>query len=77
MRALSSTTLLGTLTAVVLVASTSCQTLQTSQEKGAVIGAVVGGGAGAIIGHQMDQKAKEITASVPDKLIATGAKRRS
>lgn len=35
-----------------------------SVARGAVIGAVVGGAAGAIIGHQMDQQAKEIMASV-------------
>ena len=35
-----------------------------STARGAIIGAVVGGTAGGIIGHQMDQKAKEINATV-------------
>ena len=35
-----------------------------STARGAVIGAAVGGAAGVIIGHQMDQKAKEIQATV-------------
>lgn len=33
---------------------------------GAVIGAAVGGGAGAVIGHKMDQQAKEIEQEVPN-----------
>jgi len=33
---------------------------------GAVIGAAVGGGGGAIIGHKMDQQAKEIQKDVPN-----------
>lgn len=33
---------------------------------GAVIGAAVGGGAGAVIGHKMDQQAKEIQQEVPN-----------
>jgi outer membrane protein OmpA-like peptidoglycan-associated protein len=36
-----------------------------STARGAIIGAVVGGAAGAIIGHQMDQQAKEIDQSIP------------
>ena len=35
-----------------------------STAKGAIIGAVVGGAAGAIIGHRMDQQAKELEMSV-------------
>ena len=35
-----------------------------STARGAIIGAVVGGAADAVIGHQMDQQAKEIDASV-------------
>lgn len=33
---------------------------------GAIVGAAVGGGAGAIIGHKMDQQAKEIQQQVPN-----------
>src|SRR5262249_44988236 len=36
---------------------------------GAIIGAAVGGAAGVIIGHQMDQKAKEIQQSVPGATV--------
>lgn len=36
-----------------------------STAKGAIIGAVIGGAAGAIIGHQMDQAAREIDQSIP------------
>jgi outer membrane protein OmpA-like peptidoglycan-associated protein len=36
-----------------------------STAKGAIIGAVVGGAAGAIIGHQMDQQAKELSINIP------------
>lgn len=36
-----------------------------STARGAIIGAVVGGAAGAIIGHQMDQQAKELDQSIP------------
>ena len=35
-----------------------------STARGAIIGAVIGGAAGAIIGHQMDQQAKEIDQTV-------------
>jgi outer membrane protein OmpA-like peptidoglycan-associated protein len=35
-----------------------------STARGAIIGAVVGGAAGAIIGHQMDQQAKELDQSI-------------
>ena len=37
---------------------------QGSTAKGAIIGAVVGGAAGAIIGHQMDQQAKELEQNI-------------
>ncbi len=40
-----------------------------SVARGAVIGAVVGGAAGAIIGHQMDQQAREIEATVPGATV--------
>lgn len=36
-----------------------------STARGAIIGAAVGGAAGAIIGHQMDQQAKEIQQQIP------------
>jgi outer membrane protein OmpA-like peptidoglycan-associated protein len=36
-----------------------------STTRGAIIGAVVGGAAGAIIGHQMDQQAKELEQNIP------------
>jgi outer membrane protein OmpA-like peptidoglycan-associated protein len=36
-----------------------------STTRGAILGAVVGGTAGAIIGHQMDQQAKEIEQNIP------------
>ena len=36
---------------------------------GAIIGAAVGGGAGAIIGHQMDKQAEEIKKTVPDAKV--------
>jgi outer membrane protein OmpA-like peptidoglycan-associated protein len=36
-----------------------------STAKGAIIGAVIGGAAGAIIGHQMDQQAKELQQNIP------------
>ena len=36
-----------------------------STARGALLGAVVGGAAGAIIGHQMDQQAKEIQQQIP------------
>ena len=52
--------------AAILLASAACQTLN-KKEQGAVIGAAggaVAGAAGAIIGHQMDQKAKEIQQTV-------------
>lgn len=35
-----------------------------STAKGAIIGAVIGGAAGAIIGHQMDQQAKELEQNI-------------
>src|SRR6059036_3968966 len=53
---------------VMLIASAGCQTLN-KKEQGAIIGAAVGGAAGAIIGHQMDQKAKEIQAKVPGAVV--------
>lgn len=36
---------------------------------GAIIGAAVGGGAGAVIGHKMDQQAKEIQKQVPNAQV--------
>lgn len=36
---------------------------------GAIIGAAVGGGAGAVIGHKMDQQAKEIQKDVPNAQV--------
>ncbi len=36
---------------------------------GAIVGAAVGGGAGAIIGHKMDQQAKEIEKEVPNAQV--------
>ncbi|HWP72671.1 MAG TPA: OmpA family protein, partial [Gemmatimonadaceae bacterium] len=40
-----------------------------STTRGAIIGAVVGGTAGAIIGHQMDQQAKEIQQNIPGATV--------
>jgi len=40
-----------------------------STARGAIIGAVVGGTAGAIIGHQMDQQAKELTLDIPGATV--------
>jgi outer membrane protein OmpA-like peptidoglycan-associated protein len=40
-----------------------------STARGAIIGAVVGGTAGAIIGHQMDQQAKELKLDIPGATI--------
>jgi len=40
-----------------------------STAKGAIIGAVVGGAAGAIIGHQMDQQAKELKVKIPGAIV--------
>jgi outer membrane protein OmpA-like peptidoglycan-associated protein len=40
-----------------------------STAKGAIIGAVVGGAAGAIIGHQMDQQAKELKQNIPGAVV--------
>jgi outer membrane protein OmpA-like peptidoglycan-associated protein len=40
-----------------------------STARGAIIGAVVGGTAGAIIGHQMDQQAKEIQTAIPGATV--------
>ena len=40
-----------------------------STARGAIIGAVVGGTAGAIIGHQMDQQAKEIQQNIPGATV--------
>jgi hypothetical protein len=37
-----------------------------STTRGAIIGAAVGGAAGAIIGHKMDQRAKDIGQNVPE-----------
>ena len=40
-----------------------------STARGAIIGAVVGGTAGAIIGHQMDQQAKELKVAIPGATV--------
>ena len=40
-----------------------------STAKGAIIGAAVGGTAGAVIGHQMDQQAKEIKQNIPGAVV--------
>lgn len=40
-----------------------------STARGAIIGAVVGGAAGAIIGHQMDQQAKELKQNIPGATV--------
>jgi outer membrane protein OmpA-like peptidoglycan-associated protein len=40
-----------------------------STARGAIIGAVVGGAAGAIIGHRMDQQAKELEVAIPGAVI--------
>ena len=40
-----------------------------STAKGAIVGAVVGGAAGAIIGHQMDQQAKELKVAIPGAVV--------
>lgn len=40
-----------------------------STARGAIIGAVLGGAAGALIGRRMDQRAKEIAASVPGATV--------
>lgn len=37
--------------------------------RGAIIGAVIGGAAGAIIGHQMDQQAKELEQNIPGAIV--------
>jgi outer membrane protein OmpA-like peptidoglycan-associated protein len=42
---------------------------QGSTAKGAIIGAVIGGAAGAIIGHQMDQQAKELQQNIPGAVV--------
>jgi outer membrane protein OmpA-like peptidoglycan-associated protein len=40
-----------------------------STARGAIIGAIVGGTTGAIIGHQMDQQAKELKVDIPGATI--------
>lgn len=40
-----------------------------STTRGAIIGAAVGGAAGAIIGHKMDQRAKDIGQNVPGAVV--------
>jgi outer membrane protein OmpA-like peptidoglycan-associated protein len=40
-----------------------------STARGAIIGAVVGGTAGAVIGHQMDQQAKELKLEIPGAIV--------
>ena len=37
--------------------------------RGALIGAVIGGTAGAIIGHRMDQQAKELAPDIPGATV--------
>lgn len=37
--------------------------------RGAIVGAVIGGAAGAIIGHQMDQQAKELEQNIPGAIV--------
>jgi outer membrane protein OmpA-like peptidoglycan-associated protein len=41
-----------------------------STTRGAIVGAVVGGAAGAIIGHRMDQQAKELKQNIPGATVA-------
>ena len=41
-----------------------------STARGAIIGAVMGGAAGVIIGHQMDQQAKELALVIPGATVA-------
>ncbi|MGE5178246.1 MAG: OmpA family protein [Bacteroidota bacterium] len=40
-----------------------------STARGAIIGAVVGGTAGAIIGHKMDQQARELQQNIPGAIV--------
>lgn len=40
-----------------------------STARGAIIGAVVGGTAGAIIGHKMDQQARELQQNIPGAVV--------
>ncbi len=40
-----------------------------STARGAIIGAVVGGAAGAIIGHKMDQQARELEQNIPGAVV--------
>jgi outer membrane protein OmpA-like peptidoglycan-associated protein len=40
-----------------------------STARGAIIGAVVGGAAGTIIGHRMDQQAKELEIAIPGAVV--------
>src|ERR1051326_2653452 len=69
-------------TTIAVLLLPGCAALQSNKAKGAVIGATTGAAAGAVvgnqtgstprgavIGHQMDQKAKEITASVPGATV--------
>ena len=48
--------------------SSGCASLN-KKETGAIIGAAVGGTAGAVIGHQMDQQAKEIRQNIPGAIV--------
>ena len=48
--------------------SSGCASLN-KKETGAIIGAAVGGTAGAVIGHQMDQQAKEIKQNIPGAIV--------
>ena len=43
---------------------TACASINSHKARGAIIGAVVGGTAGAVIGHQMDQRAKELDQAI-------------
>ena len=40
-----------------------------STARGAIIGAVIGGATGMIIGHQMDQQAKELKVAIPGAVV--------
>ncbi len=74
---MSNTRRLYALTALFVVGSlgaSACASLN-KKEEGAIIGAaaggaVVGGTAGAIIGHQMDQQAKELSQNIPGATVA-------
>ena len=46
----------------------ACASLN-NKERGAIIGAVLGGTAGAVIGHQMDQRAKELQQNIKNARV--------